>query len=551
MSQQSATDSKGIAKATGIVSMFTLLSRILGFVRDVLIARFFGAGLATDAFFVAFKIPNLLRRLVAEGSLSVAFVPIFSDQLAQSEEDARKTVTQVTGFATILTLVLSLLGIYFSREITLFFAPGFNDIDGKVSLASELLQLMFPYVILVTLLALATGILNTLGRFALPALAPALLNASIIGSILVSAWMNHLSVYSLAIGVLLGGLLALTPQLFALRRLGFPLRPTFPNSKSKALRELIFLMLPAVVSASVYQLMIFINTLLASMLQEGSVSWLYYADRVFQFPLGIFSLAIAQVILPIMAKELSGADEDGVKRERMKQKFILALEWITLVMLPSSVGLFFLAEDIVEVLFLQGSFDEVSAKQTALALKAYAIGLWPIGMQSTFVRAFLAQKNTTIPAIISIGTLLGNVVVAFCIMGPVESAPGLGHYIALATEFCHVASLGHVGLALALSLSSYVTMVLLIAFLPKVRISFTFLDICPALPKAFLSSAGMLIILLLFQTVKLPTFIHLPLAIVVGISSYALFAVLLRIQSVTRIFQFFWKNRQPLSPPAE
>ncbi|MCB0345512.1 MAG: murein biosynthesis integral membrane protein MurJ, partial [Bdellovibrionales bacterium] len=322
-----------VARATGVVSLMTLLSRILGLIRDMAIAGFFGAGRTTDAFFVAFKVPNLLRRLVAEGSLSTAFVPIFVEEREKSHEASREAVGAVTSFTICLTGFLTILGMIFAEEITLLFAPGFATEPEQVVLSSELLRLMFPYIVLVSALALAASILNSLGKFALPALAPALLNVVMIFAVFAVAPYLDEPVFALAWAVLGGGILALLPQLMLLKKLGLELHFRNPL-KSDAVRRLLKLMLPSILSASFYQFMVFINTLLASMLVEKSVSWLFYADRLFQFPLGVFSLAVATAVLPELSRHAARKNYTA-----LNYQLTVALRWMTVVTIPATVGL--------------------------------------------------------------------------------------------------------------------------------------------------------------------------------------------------------------------
>lgn len=477
----------GLARATGTVAALTLVSRVLGLLRDIIVAVYFGAGFATDAFFVAFKIPNLLRRLVAEGSLATAFVPIFTDNLSKSDESGREAFGSIASFTLLLTLTLSILGIYFSPEIADFFAPGFAQDPDKRELAASLLRIMFPYVVLVSLLALSSSALNALGVFAGPAAAPALLNVALIISVLTMRDYFEQPIDSLAWAVLAGGVLALIPQLILLAKRGFALKFLSPFG-SPAVKELLTLMLPSVISASVYQIMVFINTLLASLLSEGSVSWLYYADRIFQFPLGVFSIALATAVLPSFSRLVS----EG-KDEAFAHQLSHTLSWVSFITIPASVGMIVLAQPLVSSFYEHGLFDSGSSKNTASALWAYAVGLWSISVHTVLVRAFLAKKNTTLPAVVACVSISLNILLACALMGPavVEPSTRFAELIVQAQQALAFFSLGHVGLALAGSLTTVLSAACLVLLLPRLGISLHFGVFSLALLRSLLASALM------------------------------------------------------------
>ncbi|MBW2085623.1 MAG: murein biosynthesis integral membrane protein MurJ, partial [Deltaproteobacteria bacterium] len=291
-----------VTRAAWVVSSATLLSRVFGFVRDMVVAYFFGTGLFADAFFVAFRIPNLLRRLVAEGALTVSFIPIFTEYLTTRSRDeafalARATLT----FLSIGLVVLSILGVVLAPWIVRIFAPGFTAVPDKFALTVLLTRILFPYIFFIGLVALAMGLLNALGRFAAPALAPVLLNLSMIASILLLKDYFDPPILALAVGVLIGGLLQVLLQLPYLIKEGSLLGFSF-NFGHPGLRQIGLLMAPAAFGAAVYQFSVFISTLLASFLPEGSISALYYADRLVQFPLGIFAIALGSAVLPSMSR---------------------------------------------------------------------------------------------------------------------------------------------------------------------------------------------------------------------------------------------------------
>ncbi|HHC24287.1 MAG TPA: murein biosynthesis integral membrane protein MurJ, partial [Desulfobacterales bacterium] len=323
-----------VTKAAGVVGAATFLSRIFGFVRDVVIAWFFGAGLSSDAFFVAFRIPNLLRRLFAEGSLSIAFIPVFTEYLTHhGKEEAFHLARSAMRLLSIILVITAVLGVLLAPLIILMIAPGFTDSPEKYSLTVLLTRIMFPYIFFICLVALCMGILNVLGHFAAPALAPVCLNIAIIFSaFFISPYMAD-PVTGLAIGVLIGGALQLTLQLPFLIRKGF-----YFWEKAvifhPGVKKIGILMLPAIFGASVYQLNILVGTLLASLLPEGSVSYLYYADRLVQFPLGIFAIATATAVLPSLSRQAAAKDFDA-----LGNTFAHAMKLVFFITVPSMAGL--------------------------------------------------------------------------------------------------------------------------------------------------------------------------------------------------------------------
>jgi len=304
-----------ITKAASIIGMGTLLSRILGFVRDMVIAHFFGAGMAADAFFVAFRIPNLWRRLVGEGSLTISFIPVYTEYLTQRSKEESQEVTHIAfTLAGVILFVLTVLGILFSPILIQVIAPGFFKIPEKFQLTVMLNQIIFPYLFFMGLFALCMGILNSLRHFFAPAIAPIFLNLSMIVSVFLFYYAFQKPVMALALGVLAGGLIQFLFQVPFLMKRGIGFRFNF-NFRHPAIKRIGSLMIPGLIGTAVYQLNVFIDTLFASFLPGGSVSYLYFADRLMEFPLGIFAIAIGMAALP----SLSGLAAQG-KREEQKKR---------------------------------------------------------------------------------------------------------------------------------------------------------------------------------------------------------------------------------------
>jgi len=430
---QKETENTRVVKAAWVVGLATLLSRVFGFIRDMVIAGFFGAGPATDAFFVAFRIPNLLRRLFAEGSLTIAFIPVFTGYLRKSKKQA----VEFAGIAfTLLSIILALLtvtGILLAPWIVRVIAPGFTDVPDKYALTVFLTRLMFPYIFFISLVALCMGILNSFRHFAVPALAPVILNISIIAAAFLLKDCFRDTIISLAVGVMAGGVLQLAMQSPFLLKVGARLRPNF-HFNHPGIKRIGTLMIPAVFGAAVYQASIFINTILASFLPEGSVSYLYYADRVVQLPLGVFAIAVGTAALPSFSDQAGGGDY-----KEMKKTIAFSLRLILFVTIPAMFALIVLRVPVISVLFQRGEFDAASTVFTARALLYYAVGLWAFSCIRVIVSAFYAMQDTRTPVKIAIAALLVNIIMSIILMFPMK----------------------HAGLALATSIASAVNVVIL------------------------------------------------------------------------------------------
>ena len=394
----------GIFRATGVMGVATTLSRVTGLARDMVIARLFGAGFASDAFFVAFTIPNLFRRFFAEGSLTAAFVPTFSEIChKRTREEAHRFFCRCW---TVLILVMALvcfLGVVASPLLVRLFAAGFAAIPGKLELTELLNRLMFPYLFFVSLLALITGVLNVRGRFFLPSLAPVFLNLSMIGA----AWLGfarfHPPVVTLAMGVLAGGVIQVLLQFPLLARERFMPRPVWPCLDADVKRAAL-LMLPGIAGVAIYQINLTVSRLMASFLPEGGVSYLYYAQRMFEFPQGIFIVSLAQAALPAMSR-YAALEETGELLDALR----FALFLIVLVTLPAAAGLVVCAVPVFSLFFRSATFDHQAVVQAAKALAAYAPGLIFVGVSRILAPVFYALKDTKTPVRISFWTLLINI----------------------------------------------------------------------------------------------------------------------------------------------
>jgi putative peptidoglycan lipid II flippase len=382
------------------VSGMTLISRILGFVRDFVIAHAFGAGPVTDAFVVAFRLPNLLRRLFAEGAFSQAFVPLLGEYRSRRGEDETKRLVDRTATALFLTvLAVSLIGIVGAPILIYVSAPGFSDDADKFALTVELTRITFPYILFMALVALSAGVLNTWGRFAVPAFTPVMLNLAMIGGALfVAPWFAR-PIEALAWSVFLGGALQLAIQLPALKRIG--MLPRFDLApKDEGVRRLLKLMGPAVLGVSVAQISLLINTIFASYLPPGSVSWLYYADRLMEFPAGLLGAALGTILLPSLTKS-HATDNPG--------EFSALLDWglrVTLLLtMPAALALAMLAVPLISTLFQHGVFTAADVMQTRSALVAYSVGLVGLILVKILAPGFYARQNIRTPVRIALITL--------------------------------------------------------------------------------------------------------------------------------------------------
>lgn len=415
-----------LLKALATVSSMTLLSRILGFVRDAIIARIFGAGLYTDAFFVAFRIPNLLRRLFAEGAFSQAFVPVLAEyKNRRGDEDTRKLLDHVAGTLFAALLVVTAIGVLVAPAIVYVSAPGFHASRGKFDVTIEMLRITFPYILFISLTAFAGGILNTYGRFSVPAFTPVMLNLSFIAFALFGAPYFDPPIMALAWAVFVGGVLQLAFQVPFLARFGLLPRFSF-SRRDEGVWRILRLMGPAMFGVSISQISLLINTIFASFLVNGSVSWLYYADRLMEFPAGMLGAALGTILLPSLSKTHANRDQEEFSR---------LLDWglrVTLLLaLPSALALALLAVPLIAALFHYGAFTIEDVFMTRQALVAYSAGLVGMILVKVLAPGFYARQDIKTPVKIGIFTLAMTQLMNLAFIWPLRHA-GLALAIGLA-----------------------------------------------------------------------------------------------------------------------
>ena len=430
--------SKNLLRSTLLVGQMTLISRILGLARDSAIAAVFGATAATDAFFVAFKIPNLFRRLFAEGAFSQAFVPVLAAyRSGNSATEVRELLDSVAGVLTGILLGVTAVGVIAAPLVIMAVAPGFVEDQARFGLSVSLLRLTFPYLLFISLTAFLGGVLNTWDRFAVPAVTPALLNIALISCTVLLAPRLEAPVFALAGGVILGGLLQLGLQIVATWRAGILPRPRW-RWRHPGVQRILMLMVPGIFGVSVAQLNFLVDTLIASFLQAGSISWLYFADRLMEFPLGIFGVALGTVILPSLSRHYAANDE---------QMFSRTLDWglrmVMLITLPSAAGLAVLAQPILATLFHYGRMTDTDVLLSSHALMAYAFGLSGFILVKVLAPGFFSRQDTRTPVKAGVAALVANLVLNLILVWPLQ----------------------HVGLALATSIAAFVNAGILLVIL--------------------------------------------------------------------------------------
>ncbi len=423
-------------KSVSLVSCMTLISRVFGFARDLIAAQIFGVTAAVDAFYIAFKIPNFMRNLFAEGSFSQAFVPILADyQQNHPQKKIMSFISNMAGTLATFLLIITVIGIYRAQDLITLFSPGLDLY--RFNLATTMLRITFPYIMLISLTAFAGSILNNYGKFGIPAFTPTLLNICLIITAISFSHCFNIPIMSQALGVLIAGFAQLIMQLVTLYRTQLLVMPKF-NLHDNGVKAVLKSIVPALFGASVGQISILLNTILASFLVIGSISWLYYAERLTYFPLGIFGVALTTVLLPHLSRQHA---------IQSKNNFLSALEWglrwNLIIGIPASITMLVLAEPMIISLFKYGKFTVHDVIMIKKCVIAYGIGLQAFMLAKILSAAFYAQKDIKTPVKISIITLISNIMLSLILIRP----------------------LAHVGLALSTSISSWINVIILWAIL--------------------------------------------------------------------------------------
>lgn len=433
MSQEATPKSASLLRSSLLVSIMTMLSRVLGLVRDVVIAALAGATANADAFFIAFKIPQFLRRLFSEGAFSQAFVPVLSEyQRLRSFSDVQHLVNRVAGVLGSALISVTVIAVVAAPLLTAVFAPGFLSSPEKYQLTSELIRITFPYLFFISLTGFAGAVLNSYGRFAVPAFTPVILNVCLITGAVWGVQYFDEPVFALAWAVFVAGAAQFFFQLPFLKQIHLLPKPVF-DVKDEGVKRILTLMLPALFGVSVSQINLLLDTVLASFLPTGSVSWLYYSDRLVELPLGVFAIAVGTVILPSLSRKHA---------DKSLESFQKTLDWavrmVLLISIPAATALFILATPILSTLFQYGALQSRDVSMAELSLQAYSLGLLPFMLIKVLAPGFYAQHNTKTPVKIGIIAMAMNMVFNIALVIP------LNHYW----------QIGHVGLALATFLSA-------------------------------------------------------------------------------------------------
>lgn len=409
------SETKEITRAAGVVSAATMASRVLGLLRDMVIAGFFGAGMGADAFFVAFRIPNFFRRLFAEGSLTSSFIPVYAEYLETKSKSEQETLVDLSfTFAVAILAAVTVLGVLGAEPLVYLLAAGFSREPEKIALAVSLTRWCFPYLFFIGLVALCMGVLNAHRRFFAPAFAPVLLNVSMILAPLTLSWFLDPPIYAQAVGVLLGGAAQLLFQVPYLREIGISWTPKL-DVNHPGVRRVLRLMGPAVFGLAITQITILINTQLASFLPSGTVSYLYFADRLVELPLGGFAVALGTAALPSLSRLAASGT-----REQYAESLFYALRLTLFISIPATAALILLREPIMRVLFQRGSFDAEATRHTARALLGYSVGLPFYCLQRVLVPGFYALKDAKTPVRAGAWALLANAATGATLMWSLE-----------------------------------------------------------------------------------------------------------------------------------
>ncbi|MBL7130097.1 MAG: murein biosynthesis integral membrane protein MurJ [Candidatus Omnitrophica bacterium] len=514
---------KSIIKSASLISTAIFCSRILGFIRDIIIAAFFGTGMVVEAFFVAFRIPNMLRDLIGEGAANAAFVPVFCEYQAKNKrEDFWRLIEDMFWLLLIFLSILTLLGIIFSKPLVSIIAPGFLKEPQKLSLTVQLTRVLFPYLILIGLTAYGMGILHTFKSFTAPAFGASLLNLAMIGSVIFAYSKFTQPIYALALGVLVGGILQVAIQVPFLKSKGMQLVLRKPVFSQPGIKKIVRLLIPRIFGAAVYQLNVFVDTILASLsfiVGSGAVAAIYYANRIIQFPLALFGIALSSAVLPTISRYAAEKDLEGIK-----SSLGFSLRSLYFMMLPASLGILILAQPLIKVFFQRGQFDLYSTQITSNALTFYALGLVFFGWVKLMIAGFHSLQDTKTPVKCAFLSLLLNIVLDIILIFPLRVG----------------------GLALASSIAGAFNFFLLHSFLKKrigtifnKKLSWDFLKI------GFAALAMGFCLKFFFSSVS--SYINyglaLFLAIVLAIVSYFIFCWLLKIEEAVKLIKWLKERR--------
>lgn len=515
-------------RAAGIVAGAVMLSRILGLGRELIFAGLFGAGRGMDAFITAFRAPNLLRDLFAEGALSTAFVTVFSQYIAtKGEQSAWQLASKMATLTTLFMSFVSVLGIIFAPELIYLLAPGFSP--EKAALTITLTRIMYPFILMVSLAALVMGMLNAKNIFTAPALASSFFNlGSILGGVVFGWWLDphfgEKSLLGLALGTLLGGLLQLVVQFPSLHRVGFRLILDF-QWRDPGVKQVLLLMLPAVIAASAVQINVMINSIFASYLGDGPVSWLSYAFRLMQLPLGVFGVAIATVTLPLVSRVAALGD-----LEKFRSTLSRAIRLALFLTMPSAIGLMVLAQPIIAIIYQRGKFHDHDTLQTAEALQFYALGLVAYSCIKVLSPAFYAMNRRWTPMMVSFLSI--------------------GLNLLLNSTFIFYFKMGHRGLALSTALSAILNCGLLYFFMVRFAGSLKFRELWSTVWRCGLAclpivAVGMLTHPWLHHLQKMSILIRiggLLLVITCAVSLFALSCLVLKVEGISEILTILRKK---------
>lgn len=521
--------SKQIIKSTISVSIITMVSRVLGYIRDAVSAALLGVGMVSDAFFVAFRIPNLLRNLLAEGALSSAFIPVFTEYLEKKKKaDIWNLAANVLTLLTVVLIIITAAGIFFAKYIVKIIAPGFSNDPVKFSLTVELTKYLFPFILFVSIAALFLGILNSLKKFSIPAFAPVVLNISMIcaGLFLCPALGStpEKQVWGWVIGALFGAFLEIVIQLLPSIKSGFKLK-FFIDLKEKGLQKIIKLMIPATIGQSVTQINLLINTILASLLLEGSVTYLYYGNRLMQLPFGVFGVAIATVSFTYISQYAARKDFAGlgeIIHSSLKQAFFIVI--------PASAGLIFLSLPINALLFHYGRFEYADAVNTAKASIMYCIGIFAFTGIKILTQVFYSIDRSATAVKISVFSMILNVILCILLMFPLK----------------------YLGLALAASIAGIIQFFVLYYYIRKYIGNLKTIDLIIFSIKVIIISIIMGVFVLLFSNFLSGQFntiysrminaIIVLLSIILGLLIYFIFLKIFKIQEINFIYNIFLKK---------